>query len=48
MDSVSAVTSGEWSLIDWMLMIGLGLSTVVGLWRGLIKEVMALLGWAVA
>ncbi len=48
MDSVNAVTSGEWSLIDWMLMIGLGLSTVVGLWRGLIKEVMALLGWAVA
>lgn len=48
MDSVNTVTSSEWSLIDWVLLIGLALSTVVGLWRGLIKEVMALLGWAVA
>ena len=48
MDSVNTVTSGEWSLIDLMLLIGLGLSTLVGIWRGLIKEVMALLGWAVA
>ena len=48
MDSVNTVTSGEWSLIDLMLLIGLALSIVVGIWRGLIKEVMALLGWAVA
>jgi membrane protein required for colicin V production len=48
MDSVNTVTAGEWSLIDLMLLVGLGLSTVVGIWRGLIKEVMALLGWAVA
>lgn len=48
MDSVSAVASNGWSLIDLVLLIGLGLSMLVGIWRGLIKEMMALLGWAVA
>mgnify|MGYP002665109840 CR=1 FL=1 len=47
MDSVNTVASGQWSLIDLMLLTGLGLSTLVGIWRGLIREVMALLGWAV-
>ena len=48
MDSANTVSASHLALIDILLMIGLGLSTVVGLWRGLIKEVMALMGWAVA
>lgn len=45
---MDAVTTGDWSLIDLVLVIGLALSALVGIWRGLIKEVMALLGWVVA
>lgn len=48
MDGVNEVGGGTWSLIDLILMIGLGLSMIVGIWRGFLKEVMALMGWAVA
>lgn len=34
--------------IDWALMALLLLSVVVGLWRGLVYEVMSLLGWVMA
>jgi membrane protein required for colicin V production len=37
-----------WGLIDLVLALGLGLSVLVGAWRGLITEVLALMGWAVA
>ncbi len=36
------------SLVDVALALGLLLSVIVGAWRGLVIEVLALLGWAVA
>ncbi|MCC7151784.1 MAG: CvpA family protein, partial [Rubrivivax sp.] len=39
-----AVLSG----IDWALLAVLVLSVVVGLWRGLVFELMSLAGWVVA
>jgi membrane protein required for colicin V production len=46
--AVGAATDQAWSMVDLALGLGLGLSTLVGLWRGLIKEVLSLLGWGVA
>lgn len=37
-----------WTLLDLLLAVGLGVSVLVGVWRGLLTEVLALLGWAVA
>ena len=34
--------------VDWTLLAVLALSVVVGLWRGLVFELMALVGWVVA
>lgn len=34
--------------VDWTLLAVLGLSVVVGLWRGLVFELMSLVGWVVA
>lgn len=34
--------------VDWTLLAVLGLSAAVGLWRGLLFELMSLLGWLVA
>jgi len=34
--------------VDWALAAALALSVVVGLWRGLVFEVLSLLGWVVA
>jgi membrane protein required for colicin V production len=34
--------------VDWILLAILGLSVLVGLWRGLVFEVLSLLGWVVA
>lgn len=42
------VGGSSWTLVDLMLGAGLLLSMLVGAWRGLVREVMALLGWAVA
>ncbi|MDI1260165.1 CvpA family protein [Aquabacterium sp.] len=39
---------GAWTLVDVVLALGLALSVIVGAWRGLVTEVLALLGWAVA
>jgi len=34
--------------VDWTLLAVLGVSVLVGLWRGLVFELMSLLGWVVA
>ncbi len=34
--------------IDWVLLVVLGLSLLVGLWRGLVFEVLSVLGWVAA
>ena len=34
--------------VDWALLAAMGLSVAVGLWRGLVFEVMSLAGWVVA
>ncbi len=34
--------------VDWVLLAILGLSALVGLWRGLVFELMSLAGWVVA
>ena len=38
--------AGSW--LDWLIVAGLLLSVFVGAWRGLVIEVMALMGWVVA
>lgn len=45
---VSDVGANAWTLIDLVVGLGLLLSMVVGLWRGLVVEVMSLLAWLVA
>lgn len=34
--------------IDWVLLLLLAVSTVIGLWRGLVREVLSILIWVVA
>lgn len=36
------------SPVDWILLGILGVSVLIGLWRGLVFEVLSLLGWVVA
>ena len=43
---MSAVAALGW--VDWALLAFLALSVATGLWRGLVFEVMSLLGWVVA
>lgn len=38
----------SWTLVDVVLALGLLVSVLVGCWRGLVAEVLALLGWVVA
>jgi membrane protein required for colicin V production len=38
----------EFSWVDWALIAVLAISVVVGLWRGLVFEVLSLVGWVVA
>jgi len=40
------MTSPGW--VDWMFLAILGVSIVVGLWRGLVLEVLSLVGWLAA
>lgn len=42
------MAESAWTLVDVVLALGLLLSVVVGAWRGLLTEVLSLLGWAVA
>lgn len=39
---------GELGWIDWTLLAILAVSVVAGLWRGLVFELMSLIGWVVA
>jgi membrane protein required for colicin V production len=48
MDTVSASVAQTASFIDLALCVGLLLSVLLGAWRGLITELLALLGWGVA
>lgn len=34
--------------LDWIVLVVLGLSAVMGAWRGLVYEVLSLLGWVVS
>ncbi len=34
--------------VDWFLLAVLGLSVIIGVWRGLVFEVLSLLGWVAA
>jgi membrane protein required for colicin V production len=36
------------SAVDWMLLAVLGLSLLLGLWRGIVQEVLSLAGWVAA
>ncbi len=36
------------SAVDWILLAVLGLSFLLGLWRGIVQEVLSLAGWVVA
>ncbi len=48
MDGVSETGAYAWTLPDLLLLVGLGLSVVVGAWRGLVKETLSLAGWGVS
>jgi membrane protein required for colicin V production len=36
------------SAVDWVLLAVLGLSLLLGLWRGIVQEVLSLVGWVAA
>lgn len=36
------------SAVDWVLLAVLGLSSLLGLWRGIVYEVLSLVGWVAA
>ena len=36
------------SAVDWILLAVLGLSLVLGMWRGIVQEVLSLAGWVAA
>jgi membrane protein required for colicin V production len=38
----------EWHWIDWLILVILGLSTLLSLWRGFAREAMSLAGWVAA
>lgn len=48
METVSETGAYAWTLPDLLLLVGLGLSVVVGAWRGLVTEMLSLAGWGVA
>jgi membrane protein required for colicin V production len=43
---VSAASTFTW--VDWALLAVLAISVAIGLWRGLVFEVLSLIGWVVA
>lgn len=47
---VDGMTPGAnaWTLVDLVLALGLGLSVIVGAWRGLLIELLSLAGWGVS
>jgi membrane protein required for colicin V production len=36
------------SAVDWILLAVLGLSMLIGMWRGIVQEVLSLVGWVAA
>jgi len=36
------------SAVDWILLAVLGLSLLIGMWRGIIQEILSLVGWVAA
>lgn len=38
----------QWHWIDWLILVVLGLSTLLSLWRGFAREAMSLAGWVAA
>ncbi len=44
----AVATVASIATIDWVLLAVLGLSLLVGLWRGLVFEVLSVLGWVAA
>nr|WP_281814590.1 CvpA family protein [Limnohabitans sp. MORI2] len=36
------------SAVDWILLAVLGLSLLLGMWRGIVQEVLSLVGWVAA
>ena len=36
------------SAVDWILLAALGLSLLLGMWRGIVQEVLSLAGWVAA
>ncbi|WP_290643398.1 CvpA family protein [Aquabacterium sp.] len=48
MDGVTETGAYAWTLPDLILLVGLGLSMVVGAWRGLVTEMLSLAGWGVS
>ena len=48
MDGVGESGAYAWTLTDLILLVGLGLSVVVGAWRGLVTEMLSLAGWGVS
>lgn len=48
MSGVTETVGYAWTLPDLILLVGLGLSMVVGAWRGLVKEMLSLAGWGVS
>ncbi len=47
-EAVTTGAAGAWTMVDLILVVGLALSVIVGLWRGLVTELLSLAGWAVA
>lgn len=47
-DLFADFSSAGWTLVDLIFLTVLGLSVLVGIWRGLIREVLSLVGWVVA
>ena len=47
METVTQAGSSAWTLIDLIFIVGLGLSVLVGAWRGLVTEMLSLAGWLV-
>lgn len=47
-ESAAHAAAYVWTLPDLLLLIGLALSVVVGIWRGLVKEMLSLAGWGVS
>jgi membrane protein required for colicin V production len=48
MEGLTQASASTWSIVDLVLLIGLGVSVLMGLWRGLVSEVMSLAGWLVS